>query len=139
MRQMPEGLPDERRGQQRKPKAQKRHGVHPVLCMHQGLSQKSAALKRCKPYITVNPIYKKNYGTRKHRSFFMFSFTGISKSICRFSRFPNCAKFKHGDFQFYPNAVRKRVVSDIVRTMAPSAGRYFGLRPRTAKLNNPET
>lgn len=27
------------------------HGVHPVLCMHQGLPQKSAALKRCKPCI----------------------------------------------------------------------------------------
>lgn len=90
MRQMPEGLPDERRGQQRKPKAQKRHGVHPVLCMHQGLSQKSAALKRCKPYITVNPIYKKNYGTREHRSFFMFSFiSSLSpESANRFAESP---------------------------------------------------
>lgn len=90
-----------------------------------------------------NGLNYKNYGTRKHRSFYflfyVFSFTGISKSICLTSRFPDCAKLKHEAFQFYPNAVRKRVVSDIVRTMAPSVGRYFGLRPRTAKLNNPET
>lgn len=92
-----------------------------------------------------NGLNCKNYGTHKHRSFlfyvlfYVFSFTGISKSICLTSRFPDCAKLKHEAFQFYPNVVRKRVVSDIVRTMAPSVGRYFGLRPRTAKLNNPET
>lgn len=92
-----------------------------------------------------NGLNCKNYGTRKHRSFLFyvlfydFSFTGISKSICLTSRFPDCAKLKHEAFQFYPNAVRKRVVSDIVRTKALSVDRYFGLRPRTAKLNNPET
>ena len=70
MRQMPEGLPDERRGQQRKPKAQKRHGVHPVLCMHQSLSQKSAALKRC------NPDKRKTTVPASTVVFyFMFSFT----------------------------------------------------------------